>query len=132
MTAQQSSTAPVGPRGDGEDQFPAGTQVFVRDEVWLVRNSARTEHDGAKVDVVGVSDFVRDQEAVFFTGLDRIELIDPRRTRLVRDESSNFRRSRLFLDAVLRKTALPQSERRPALTVLVPDPEASAASPSTT
>lgn len=61
MTAQQSSTAPVGPRPDGEDQFPAGAQVFVRDEVWLVRNSVRTEHDGAKVDVVGVSDFVRDQ-----------------------------------------------------------------------
>ncbi|MEU2980888.1 DEAD/DEAH box helicase [Streptomyces hirsutus] len=115
MTAQQSSTAPVGPRIDGEDQFPAGAQVLVRDEVWLVRNSARTEHDGAKVDVVGVSDFVRDQEAVFFTGLDRIELIDPRRTKLVRDESSNFRRSRLFLEAVLRKTALPQSERRLAL-----------------
>ncbi|MGW3977192.1 helicase-related protein [Streptomyces mirabilis] len=112
MTAQQSSTAPV---GSGEDQFPAGAQVFVRDEVWLVRNSARTEHDGAKVDVVGVSDFVRDQEAVFFTGLDTIELIDPRRTKLVRDESSNFRRSRLFLEAVLRKTALPQSERRLAL-----------------
>ncbi|SFM73176.1 SNF2 family N-terminal domain-containing protein [Streptomyces sp. cf124] len=115
MTAQQSSTAPVGSRPDGEDQFPAGAQVFVRDEVWLVRNSVRTEHDGAKVDVVGVSDFVRDQEAVFFTGLDTIELIDPRRTKLVRDESSNFRRSRLFLEAVLRKTALPQSERRLAL-----------------
>jgi ERCC4-related helicase len=112
VTAQQSSTAPV---GSGEDQFPAGAQVFVRDEVWLVRNSVRTEHDGAKVDVVGVSDFVRDQEAVFFTGLDTIELIDPRRTKLVRDESSNFRRSRLFLEAVLRKTALPQSERRLAL-----------------
>ncbi|WP_327329987.1 DEAD/DEAH box helicase [Streptomyces sp. NBC_01201] len=112
MTAQQSSTAPV---GSGEDQFPAGAQVFVRDEVWLVRNSVRTEHDGAKVDVVGVSDFVRDQEAVFFTGLDTVELIDPRRTKLVQDESSNFRRSRLFLEAVLRKTALPQSERRLAL-----------------
>ncbi|CAM5286664.1 DEAD/DEAH box helicase [Streptomyces coeruleorubidus] len=115
MTAQQSSTAPVGPRPEEEDQFPAGAQVFVRDEVWLVRNSVRTEHDGAKVDVVGVSDFVRDQEAVFFTGLDTIELIDPRRTKLVRDESSTFRRSRLFLEAVLRKTALPQSERRLAL-----------------
>ncbi|MBD0417901.1 DEAD/DEAH box helicase [Streptomyces sp. TRM S81-3] len=112
MTVQQTGTAPD---GHGEDQFPAGAQVLVRDEVWLVRNSSRTEHDGTKVDVVGVSEFVRDQEAVFFTGLDDVELIDPRRTRLVRDESSNFRRSRLFLEAVLRKTALPQSERRLAL-----------------
>ncbi|MDN5385440.1 DEAD/DEAH box helicase [Streptomyces sp. LB8] len=96
-------------------QFPPGAQVLVRDEVWLVRNSTRTEHDGIRVEAVGASDFVRDQEAVFFTALDRIELLDPRQTRLVRDDSPNFRRSRLFLEAVLRKTPLPQAERGLAL-----------------
>src|SRR5690606_21040671 len=49
------------------------------------------------------------------TGLDRIELLDPKLTRLVRDDSPNFRRSRLFLEAVLRKTPLPQAERGLAL-----------------
>ncbi|MFH9859355.1 SNF2-related protein [Streptomyces sp. NPDC017202] len=104
------------PATSGEDAlFPPGAQILVRDEVWLVRNATRTEHDGARVEAVGASDFVRDQEAVFFTGLDRIELLDPRRTRLVRDDSPNFRRSRLFLEAVLRKTPLPQAERGLAL-----------------
>ncbi|MEU6178886.1 DEAD/DEAH box helicase [Streptomyces coeruleorubidus] len=112
MTADLS-TAPA--TSDENALFPPGAQILVRDEVWLVRNATRTEHDGARVEAVGASDFVRDQEAVFFTGLDRIELLDPRRTRLVRDDSPNFRRSRLFLEAVLRKTPLPQAERGLAL-----------------
>ncbi|MFG3056908.1 DEAD/DEAH box helicase [Kitasatospora sp. NPDC048239] len=112
MTPELSSATPT---GTAKDPYPAGAQVFVRDEVWLVRNSSLTEHDGARVEVVGVSDFVRDQEAVFFTALDEIELVDPRQTRLIADDSPNFRRSRLFLEAVLRRTALPQSERGLAL-----------------
>ncbi|MFJ3207509.1 SNF2-related protein [Streptomyces flaveolus] len=112
MTADLSTTATA----SGEDAlFPPGAQILVRDEVWLVRNATRTEHDGARIEAVGASDFVRDQEAVFFTGLDQVELLDPRRTRLVRDDSPNFRRSRLFLEAVLRKTPLPQAERGLAL-----------------
>ncbi|MGW4159211.1 SNF2-related protein [Streptomyces sp. NPDC004788] len=117
MTAVQTSTEQYGDASDaaGQEQFPAGAQVLVRDEVWLVRNAVPTTDDGTRVEVVGVSDFVRDQEAVFFTRLDTIELIDPRDTRLIADDSPNYRRSRLFLEAVLRRTALPQSERRLAL-----------------
>ncbi|WP_435885018.1 SNF2-related protein [Streptomyces tauricus] len=87
----------------------------VRDEEWLVRNVTRTAHDGDRIEAVGVSEFVRDQEAVFFTALDDVQLMDPRRTRLIADDSPTFRRSRLFLEAVLRKTPLPQSERGLAL-----------------
>ncbi|MFJ8301204.1 DEAD/DEAH box helicase [Streptomyces sp. NPDC094447] len=117
MTAVQTSPEQHGDASDaaGQEQFPAGAQVLVRDEVWLVRNAVPTADDGTRIEVVGVSDFVRDQEAVFFTGLDTVELIDPRDTRLIADDSPTYRRSRLFLEAVLRRTALPQSERRLAL-----------------
>ncbi|CAL9564818.1 SNF2-related protein [Streptomyces sp. enrichment culture] len=117
MTAVQTSPEQHGDASDaaGQEQFPAGAQVLVRDEVWLVRNAVPTADDGTRVEVVGVSDFVRGQEAVFFTGLDTVELIDPRDTRLIADDSPTYRRSRLFLEAVLRRTALPQSERRLAL-----------------
>ncbi|WP_327332215.1 DEAD/DEAH box helicase [Streptomyces anulatus] len=117
MTVVQSSSEQRGDVSDklGHEQFPAGAQVLVRDEVWLVKSCVQTKDDGARVEVVGASDFVRDQEAVFFTRLDAIELIDPRETRLIADDSPNYRRSRLFLEAVLRRTALPQSERRLAL-----------------
>ncbi|MEV0012927.1 SNF2-related protein [Streptomyces sp. NPDC047973] len=98
-----------------ETRFPPGAQILVRDEEWLVRNAAPTDHDGERIEAVGVSEFVRDEEAVFFSGIDRVELLDPEKTRLVPDTSSYFRRSRLFLEAVLRKTPLPQSERGLAL-----------------
>ncbi|MEU6367490.1 DEAD/DEAH box helicase [Streptomyces sp. NPDC046931] len=114
MTAVQTSAEQSGVP-TGQDQYPAGAQVVVRDEEWLVRSSMPTAEDGTRIEVVGVSEFVRDQEAVFFSALDRIELLDPRETSLVMDDSPNYRRSRLFLEAVLRRTALPQSERRLAL-----------------
>ncbi|MFH8613807.1 SNF2-related protein [Streptomyces sp. NPDC017979] len=96
-------------------RFPPGAQILVRDEEWLVRNTTTTDHDGERIEAVGVSEFVRDEEAVFFSGIDAVELLDPEKTRLVPDGSSYFRRSRLFIEAVLRKTPLPQSERGLAL-----------------
>ncbi|WP_431980932.1 SNF2-related protein [Streptomyces qinglanensis] len=96
-------------------RFPPGAQISVRDEEWLVRNTTTTDHDGERIEAVGVSEFVRDEEAVFFSGIDEVKLLDPEKTRLIPDTSSYFRSSRLFLEAVLRKTPLPQSERGLAL-----------------
>jgi hypothetical protein len=47
-----------------------GTRVVVRDEEWLVRNVRETKSDGLRVEVTGISDLVRDQDAVFFEELD--------------------------------------------------------------
>ncbi|MFC5214741.1 helicase-related protein [Streptomyces coerulescens] len=110
MTVEQAGTT-----NPGDAKYPPGSQIEVRDEEWLVRNVGRTKHDGDRIEAVGVSEFVRDQEAVFFTKLDDVQLMDPRRTKLTCDDSANFRRSRLFLEAILRKTPLPQSERGLAL-----------------
>lgn len=117
MTVDQSGVVQGAPQDSApqDAKFPPGSQIEVRDEEWLVRNVTGTDHDGDRIDVVGVSEFVRDQEAVFFTELDDVQLLDPRRTKLTADDSPNFRRSRLFLEAVLRKTPLPQSERGLAL-----------------
>ncbi|RLL69309.1 SNF2-related protein [Streptomyces sp. Z26] len=99
----------------GQTRFPPGAQILVRDEEWLVRAARRTAHDGDRIEATGVSEFVRDEEAVFFTGIDTVQLLEPEMTRLVPDSSSYFRRGRLFLEAVLRKTPLPQTERGLAL-----------------
>lgn len=123
MTAQQSSRqSGRQPTPGTGTSLPPGAQIVVRDEEWLVKNVTRTDHDGDRIEAVGISEFVRDQEAVFFTGLERtrdgapgIELMDPAKTTLISDDSPNFRRSRLFLEAILRKTPLPQSERGLAL-----------------
>ena len=117
MTVDQAGVAQDAQQGSApqDAKYPPGSQIEVRDEEWLVRNVTRTVHDGERIEAVGVSEFVRDQEAVFFTKLDDVQLMDPSRTRLTADDSPNFRRSRLFLEAVLRKTPLPQSERGLAL-----------------
>ena len=97
-----------------EGGIAPGAQVIVRDEVWLVRNATRTA-DGDKIRAVGVSGLVRDREATFFSELDNVQVLRPEETRLVADTSPRFRVSRLFLEAVLRKTPLPQSERKLAM-----------------
>ncbi|WP_241841626.1 SNF2-related protein [Pseudofrankia sp. BMG5.36] len=98
--------------------YAPGARVLIRDEEWLVRGVVRTTHDGYLVRVIGASEFVRGLEASFFDGpgLDTIEALRPEDTQLVRDDSEKFRRSRLYLEAVLRRTPLPRSERRLALT----------------
>ena len=69
--------------------------------------AAHTPADGLMVRCIGRSVFVRDQRATFFTNLDVVEPLDPAETKLVADDSPNFRRSRLFLEAVIRKTPVP-------------------------
>ncbi|MEU7447466.1 DEAD/DEAH box helicase [Streptomyces diastaticus] len=96
---------------------PAGTVIEVRDEEWLVRSSSRIRADEILIEATGASELVRGHRARFLTSLDGMpRVLRPEDTRLVRDESEGFRLSRLFLEAVLRKTPLPQIERRLALT----------------
>ena len=94
--------------------FAAGSVVVVRDEEWIVSSCERAG-DGWKVRCVGTSELVRDTSATFFSTLDHIESLDPADAVLVRDDSPRFRRSRLWVEAVLRKTPVPLHE--PGLTV---------------
>lgn len=98
-------------------RYAPGSQVRVRDEQWLVRKVVATRRDGWMLEVTGVSSFVRGVDAVFYDGpgLDQVEVLDPRKTRLVADDSPNHRRARLYLEAAIRKTALPQTEHGLAL-----------------
>ena len=103
------------PRADAEGRIAPGTRVIVRDEEWLVRSVMPTRLDGLRVEVVGISELVRDTDAVFFTGLDIVEPIDPAHTRLVPDDSPGFRRSRLWLEALSRRTPIEAADSRLAV-----------------
>src|SRR5687768_4252991 len=98
-----------------ETPFAPGSRIEVRDEEWLVRSAVETAHDGYKIQAVGVSELVTDDVATFFTKIDQVTLLRPEETELVHDDSPNFRRSRLYLEAVLRRTPLPRSETRLAM-----------------
>ena len=85
----------------------AGAQVVVRDEEWLVQRVRHTPSDGLMVRCIGMSTLVRDTESTFFTNLDFIKPLRPEDTTLVADYSPNYRKSRLFLEAIIRKTPVP-------------------------
>ncbi|MCP9491609.1 MAG: DEAD/DEAH box helicase [Solirubrobacteraceae bacterium MAG38_C4-C5] len=92
-----------------------GARVEVRDEDWLITRVQQTKADGLLVRATGLSELVRDQEATFFTTLDDVRPQLPQDTKLVHDDSPGFRRGRLYLEALLRRTPLPITETRPAI-----------------
>lgn len=94
--------------------FAAGGVVVVRDEEWVVSACDRVG-DGWRVRCLGSSELVRGVSATFYSALDDIAPLDPADAELVRDDSPQFRRSRLWVEAVLRKTPVPLHE--PGLTV---------------
>ncbi|WP_315584971.1 helicase-related protein, partial [Actinomyces viscosus] len=105
------TTAPPTPPDTATDPAPSldvapGSVVRVRDEDWLVTQVSMTS-DGTLVTVQGLSELVRDTTAQFSAGIDRIVPVDPRHTRVIADTSTRHRLSRLWLEATLRRTALP-------------------------
>ena len=81
-----------------------GARVQARDEEWIVRSVRRESASAEAVHVVGVSELVRGREAIFLTDLDAVEVLLPEETELVEDDSSTYRKSRLYLESLLHRT----------------------------
>jgi ERCC4-related helicase len=84
--------------------FAPGARLLIRDEEWLVKSTLPIRTGGAAVRAVGLSELVRGHEAVFLTELDHIAELKPEETKLVTDDSPQYRRSRLYLESLLRRT----------------------------
>ena len=88
-----------------------GARVVIRDAEWVIRRVDRSPDGGYQVVCDGVSELVREREAIFLTTLEsEIQVLDPADTRLVPDESPGFADSRLYLESQLRQ-AVPNDER---------------------
>jgi ERCC4-related helicase len=88
-----------------ETTLAPGARVVIRDEEWLVRKVDRTSTGSQAITAVGLSELVKDKEAIFLSELERqIEVLDPAKTRLVADTSSAYRDSLLYMEALLRQT----------------------------
>lgn len=84
--------------------FAPGARIVVRDSEWLVRRVDRTSTGGQSLSVIGISELVRDKEAIFLTEIDQnIEILDPMDTRLVSDTSSSYQASLLYMESLLRR-----------------------------
>lgn len=84
--------------------FPPGSRVRVRDEEWAVEKSLPLPMGGYAVHVQGLTELVRHHKAIFLTTLDDIEALRPEDTKLVGDDSPEYRQTRLYLEALLRRT----------------------------
>lgn len=89
-----------------QHNYAPGAVVAVRDEMWMITNVARSV-DGYRLKVRGLSEYVRDEEATFYTALDHIEVLDPTKVEVVADRSPGYRQTRLWLETTLRQTPVP-------------------------
>lgn len=81
-----------------------GSRVQIRNEEWLVRTADPCDVGGRQLACIGVSETVRNREAIFLTEIDDVEVLDPKNTELVADDSPRFISSLLYLEARLRQT----------------------------
>ena len=80
-----------------------GARVVVRDAEWVVRRVDMTSGGNYQLACVGISEIVRDRQAVFMSELERIEVLAPENTRLVPDGSPAFADSLLYMESRLRQ-----------------------------
>ncbi len=91
--------------------FTPGMRIQCRDAEWLVtRVDIANRHDDQVVYCVGVDDLTRGHEAAFLPQLETITPVDPRKTKLVRDDSGGYAKAKLFLEAQLRQMPLTDPE----------------------
>ena len=100
-----------------------GSTVVVRDEEWLVTAVEQAgDGDDQLLTVQGLTPLVRGTTATFYESLEfdpsrpagpgnGIRSLDPRDAVPVVDDSPHYRRSRLWLEATLRRTPVPIGER---------------------
>lgn len=93
--------------------FAPGVTVLVRDEEWLVTAVERAAGDPRNPEtpyllrVRGLSPYVRDTTASFYTDLDEVTPRDPGQATVKADSSPGYRRARLWLESTLRRTPVP-------------------------
>lgn len=87
-----------------------GARIELRDAEWLVRRTERSPRSGNLIYAVGLSGIVRDKEAVFVDSLEKeIEVVDPKLTDFVPDQSAYFTDTLLYLEGQLQRS-LPASD----------------------
>lgn len=96
MTTMQSNGA--------TSNYAPGMRIEVRNEEWTVRRVDNASDGGQLITCEGVSELVLGKEGYFLTELeDKIHILDPAETKLVEDNSSNYKASLLYIESLLRK-----------------------------
>lgn len=85
-----------------------GAHIELRDAVWRVTRVDTTSTGKQAWRCQGVSEIVRDQEAIFLEEYEpEVAVLDPKQTRLERDTSSRHRKGLLYIESLLREVPPP-------------------------
>lgn len=85
--------------------LPPGARIEVRNEEWLVRSCLFDESIGSfVVKAEGTSGIARGLQMTFVDTLDKIKEVDPLQIDFKVDDSSNFRKTKLFIDMWIKKS----------------------------
>lgn len=84
--------------------YAPGARVEVRGEEWMVRRAEPTSTSHTAVHVTGLSELVRNKTAIFLTDLDEVRVLKPEDTAFVADPSPQYRRTKLYLESLLRQS----------------------------
>jgi superfamily II DNA or RNA helicase len=78
-------------------------RLVIRDEEWKVTKVENNSIDEKTLYCQGVSTLVRDSEGVFLVAVEEIEQVDPTKVEFILDESPFFRKSRIYIESLLRQ-----------------------------
>ena len=79
-------------------------RAIIRDEEWMIKKVEVNSLGNNTLYVSGLTPLVKNVQASFLADVEgRIDVIDPKRTRLVQDQSPFFNRSRLFVESQWRQ-----------------------------
>lgn len=84
-------------------KFAPGMRVIIRDEEWMIQKCDTNSYGYTTLQCIGISPLVKDKAAYFLSDLERIEIVDPTKTKLVVDNSPHHNRARLYLESQWRQ-----------------------------
>lgn len=99
-----SYTGRRGPRKRIASPPAPGARLEIRGEEWILRKSDRTFDGHYILTCRGVTPLVRDREWKFLTEYAAFNEVDPKATRLIHDESSQYAAAKLHMESHLRIT----------------------------
>lgn len=83
--------------------YAPGMRTIIRDEEWMVKKIEKNNMGNQTLHCIGISPLVKDKEVIFLTDLEQIKVVNPAEVKLVRDTSSHFRRTQLYLESQWRQ-----------------------------
>jgi hypothetical protein len=104
-----------------QQHLAPGMRVVIRDTEWIIRKAVLASDGGQQITCDGVSELVKGREGIFLTTLENnIQILDPAKTQLVLDSSSNYADSLLFIESQLRRQAINDERIHVALVNIFP------------